>query len=307
MTDATLRPLVHDDLYPIRTVSQLTGVHPVTLRAWERRYGLLRPRRTDKGHRLYNDADVERIRKVLALLDDGVPVSRVRPLLDEADASTPDRSKDAEEAFAPYVRRMLAAVESFDEPALDAAYNDALSLYSLPLVSTRITAPVLDTLGERWREGEAGIAREHFFSTFLRNKIGARLNHVNRNATGPRVVAACPTGEHHELGIMQFSLAAATAGYRVVLIGSDLPVEQIAAAARIARCAAVVLSVSSHHRAKALREKLTALAEAVRQPVLVGGDGSVKWRRAVDAAGAVAVGTDIPKALAALNRAVRTQ
>ncbi|HWS03208.1 MAG TPA: MerR family transcriptional regulator, partial [Gammaproteobacteria bacterium] len=70
--------------FPIRTVANLTGVNPVTLRAWERRYQLLRPERTAKGHRLYSQQDVERIRKVLDLLDRGIAISQVTGLLEES-------------------------------------------------------------------------------------------------------------------------------------------------------------------------------------------------------------------------------
>mgnify|MGYP000620965887 FL=1 len=62
-------PATEEAVYPIRTISNLTGVNAVTLRAWERRYGLIRPKRTPKGHRLYTESDLERIKRVLELLD----------------------------------------------------------------------------------------------------------------------------------------------------------------------------------------------------------------------------------------------
>ncbi|EMC8540011.1 MerR family transcriptional regulator, partial [Pseudomonas aeruginosa] len=67
---------------PIREVTRLTGVHPVTLRAWERRYGLVVPQRTGKGHRLYSEEQVERIRRILVWLERGVAISQVRALLE---------------------------------------------------------------------------------------------------------------------------------------------------------------------------------------------------------------------------------
>lgn len=293
-------------LYPIRAVCEATGVHPVTLRAWERRYGLVLPMRTGKGHRLYSDSDIARIRRVLALLDEGVPVSRVRPLLDAAETRpTGEDRAGSDGPLTDYEQRMMAALRVFDEPALDAVYNDALTLYPISLVSARLTAPIMRRLGEAWREDDAGIAREHFFSAFLRNRIGARLGQANRTATGPRLLAACPTGEHHELGIMQFALAAATAGYRVVMVGSNLPAGQIAAAANAASCRAIALSVSSNHRGKALERLLADIIAATTVPVLAGGTGAEKYREAVKAAGAVAVGADFTDALATLARVVR--
>ncbi|MCD8548048.1 MAG: MerR family transcriptional regulator, partial [Aeromonadaceae bacterium] len=71
-------------LYPIREVARLTGVNPVTLRAWQRRYGLVEPARTDKGHRLYSEQDVALIRRILAWLELGVSIGQVRSLLTQA-------------------------------------------------------------------------------------------------------------------------------------------------------------------------------------------------------------------------------
>src|SRR5512134_2124913 len=89
---------------PIRTISSLTGVHAVTLRAWERRYGLVRPARTPKGHRLYSHQHVERIRRVLALMDRGVPIGRVRDLIDAEPAAEPTHAaghwRDSQERMA---------------------------------------------------------------------------------------------------------------------------------------------------------------------------------------------------------------
>lgn len=83
------------ELFPIREVSRLTGVNPVTLRAWERRYGLIRPTRTDSGHRLYSMADVEAVRSILSWTERGVAVSKVGSILARSAAT-----REAEEPVA---------------------------------------------------------------------------------------------------------------------------------------------------------------------------------------------------------------
>jgi len=362
-------------LYPIRTVSRLTGVPPVTLRAWERRYRLITPTRTEKGHRLYTEADIQRVRQVLALLDRGVGVGQVgsflawaandgdlgrtdslspsatgrlgpalvatidqvpspfpatEPALDQIQARTPGKDQprvsvsarvpsptallargetvDGGSAFMAnrvaggdpwpaYITAMLEGVRRFDSLTLDAVYNDALSLYPIDLVSSRLTTPVLERLGAAWPQGEASIAREHFFSNFLRNKLGARFQHLNALGQGPRLVAACPAGEHHELGLIQFSLAAAGLGYRLVMLGADVPATEIAAAASIAGCRAVVLSASAQMAAAALAAELAALGALTSLPVLVGGQASLRSPQVITAAGARPLGTDFDQAL----------
>ncbi|HEY9150487.1 MAG TPA: MerR family transcriptional regulator, partial [Gammaproteobacteria bacterium] len=190
-----------DGLYPIRTVSSLTGVNAVTLRAWERRHGLIRPRRTPKGHRLYSREDIERIQRTVDLLERGLAISQVAPLLDPAQTVPGGREPPGQgDIWGRYRQRMLAAIEDFNEAALDAAYHDALSLYPAELVSTRLAKPLLIELGDRWQDRPAGIAEEHFFSVYLRNKLGARIQHLNSRGRGPRLLLACLPGEYHEIG-----------------------------------------------------------------------------------------------------------
>ena len=217
-----------EGLLPIRTVSSLTGVNAVTIRAWERRYGLIIPLRTPKGHRLYTQQDVERINRIVELLNQGISVGHVKPLLDQSpgNAATSSRTDD-DNTWNDHQDKMLAAIERFDEPSLDSTYNDALSLYPLDIVNQRLTTPLLRLLGERWKKRETGIAEEHFFSVYLRNKLGARIHHLNQRGNGPLLLLACLPGELHETGLLFFTLAAVNAGYRVLVLGANTPLQQI--------------------------------------------------------------------------------
>ena len=173
----------------LKAVVQQTGLKPDTLRAWERRYKLITPRRTPKGHRLYTEEDVELIRQVLELLDQGISISQVKPLLEQAPSQQQAAPfAEAGEVWKRYQQTMLSAVEKFDENVLDSTYNDALSLYPVDVVNQRLVAPLLRIIGERWKEREVGIAEEHFFSVYLRNKLGARIHHLNQRRDRKSVV-----------------------------------------------------------------------------------------------------------------------
>ncbi|MDH3871905.1 MAG: MerR family transcriptional regulator, partial [Gammaproteobacteria bacterium] len=208
-------------LLPIRTVASLTGINPVTLRAWERRYNLITPQRTPKGHRLYTQEDVELIKHVLDLLDQGISISQVKPLLEQTPGQEQSAAAvDTGEVWRRYQHTMLQAVENFDEHALDASYNDILSLYPVDVVIQRLISPLLRLLGERWKERETGIAEEHFFTVYLRNKLGTRIHHMNQRSNGSLLLLACLPGEFHEIGLLLFALGAVNFGYRVLVLGS---------------------------------------------------------------------------------------
>lgn len=275
--------------FPIRTVAILTGVKAITLRAWERRYGIVHPQRTLKGHRLYSHADIEKIRRILTLLDRGMQISRVSEALQQPpEAREPRR----ENPWAAHLERMAAAVARFDEEELDAIYDEVLGVYSIERVTTELLLPALTRLGERWSGRTGGIAEEHFLASYLRSKLGARLQRPWRYARGPRLLVACAPQEHHEIGLLLFALEARAAGFRIILLGADNPLSELAAAHEQAHSDAIVISSSVGAVPWVYGGELAALVRQVGAPVFVGGATAVTHRRAVVQAGAVPLGTD---------------
>ncbi len=288
-------------LYPIRTVSSLTGVNPITLRAWERRYGLIKPARSEKGHRLYTQQDIDLINQVVEFLHKGVPISQTKSYLNQQAPQEP-----LEGPWHDYQRRMLNAVVRFDDQALDSAYNEALSLHPIDMVTARLVVPLLKTLGERWANREGSIAEEHFFGAYLRNKLGARFHHEASRARGPRLVAACLPGEHHETGILLASLSVMARGYRVVLLGADTPLAELLEPCRHAEARGILLSGSVVPPGEILRTQLPALVQDVAVPVFIGGQAALQFNDAIVAAGAIPLGTDIPAALKRIEAKIVT-
>ena len=285
-------------LYPIRTVSDLTNVNAITLRAWERRYGLFEPVRKASGHRLYTQANIDLITRVVGLLDRGMRIGQIKAQLD---AETAEQNKDAvvNDIWKRYVDRMIAAVIQFNEEGLEATYGDALSLYPIDMVTERLLMPLLRELGRRWAENEGSIAEEHFFAFYIRNKLGARFHHRSKTNDGPSLLLACLPGDRHEAGLLLFALAANAAGYRVILLGADMPLEELPAAVRKTGCAAIILSGILHPESEVLKA-LPALTGQSDVPVFLGGYASVKVHDALKRAGVIVLGTDLKSGLARL-------
>lgn len=291
--------------FPIRTICSLTGVNPITLRAWERRYGLIQPLRTPKGHRLYNYQHVDRIRRVLTLVENGIPISLVRDVLDsEVQAPKMGRSQGP---WQEYLEQMTAAVARFDEPELDRIYDAALALHPIEQLTDRLLLPLLARLGERWETFSEAIAEEHFFAVYLRSKLGARLQHRMRYATGPRLVAACAPGEHHEIGLLLFALEANVAGFRTVVLGANTPFHDIALAQRQSASSAIVISSSIDPAPGLLEHALPKLVEQTGVPVFIGGAAALRHRKAVTAAGAIALGVKIENGVRLIAAALTAQ
>lgn len=283
-----------DELFPIRTVANLTGVNAITLRAWERRYGLIKPARSGGGQRLYRRQEIDLIHRIVGMLEKGIAISRVALALADT-AGTQKRTRES--AWDEYVERMIGAMSRFDEDEIEDIYNSALALHPMETVTARLLLPLLREIGRRWETGQGSVAAEHFFSVYLRNKLGARFHHRNRAGQGSRLLVACFPGEYHELGLLMFSLLAGDRGMRVVMLAANTPLHELPAAARWGRCDAIVLSATVSPENEVLTQELPAVVQAAKVPVFVGGAASIRERDVLVAGGAEPLGTDIATAI----------
>jgi len=302
--------------FPIRSLSEKTGVGTSTLRAWERRYGLLYPARTPKGHRLYNGQDVRRVLKILDLLNDGhslpviaqmlaVEVTANTPVPNIKDATAPISSfsttSEMSDIWENFIQSGMDSISDFNIERIDAIYNEASSLYPIEMVTERLIQPILELLGEAWRQHpERGIAEEHFYTSWLKNRIGARFHHAYSHARGARIVCACAPGNYHEIGLMLFALSALARGYRVLYFGADLPLNQLPYIAERSAARALVLSLPNHLHdpvEQIVDPALIHLPAEISTPVFIGGSDQQLDTSAFQAAGGILLGANISVAI----------
>jgi len=173
---ADFKKALDEGWLPIREVARQTGVNAVTLRAWERRYGLIVPHRTPKGHRLFSAEHVQRILTILTWLNRGVAVGQVKQLLDTPQAF----SEFVENDWQVMRHALLNAVTQLAERSLDDTVNQAMALYPPRTLCEQLLMPLLAELEQRW-QGQFGTQMERvFFYSWLRSKFGARIYHNNR-------------------------------------------------------------------------------------------------------------------------------
>lgn len=296
-----------EKLYTIGTVSKLTGVGAITLRAWERRYGLIEPVRKESGHRLFTRHHIDQINRITALTQQGMRISQITPDMLESDGPGEDgRGLDDPQSnvWKDYLNSMLAAIVSYDEDRLEEVYSEALSLHSIGVVTRKLLTPLLVELGIRWQSSKGNIAEEHFFAFYLRNKLGARFHHRMRGGSGPAILIAGLPHEHHEIGLLLFALAALEKGFRVIPLGANMPLQELPLVARKKQCKAIVLSGAIQPSKDILTEALPDLVQEAGIPVMVGGLSSVYACDAINAAGAEALGRDIDHGLQRLSEAL---
>jgi methanogenic corrinoid protein MtbC1 len=245
----------------IGELSRRVGVSPEVLRAWERRYGVLRPTRTKGGFRLYSTADELRVRRMLALQQDGLsPAVAARTAATEA--GEPPAAAPAEA-----LRRTLAeALDRFDEAAANRAFDRALSMLTLDTLLQDIVLDYLADLGDRWSAGLASVAQEHFATNVLRGRLLGLARDWSQGG-GPLALLACPPGELHDLGLICFGLALRARGWRIAFLGADTPIDTVRRTADDLHPDLVVLTATSSQRLSGVRSELRELGNATRLAV----------------------------------------
>lgn len=256
--------------------SRRTGIAPDTLRAWERRYGLLRPERSPGGYRLYGQGDEARVLAMRQLIDRGLSAGEAARLA----VSTEPASMEA--GVAAGAVSLREALERFDDAGAHAILDEALARFTVDAALERVILPCMRAIGERWERGDATVAQEHFASNVVRGRLMA----IARNwgaGSGSVALLACPPGEQHDLGLLAFGLALRQRGWRIVYLGPDTPVATIAEAAGEHLPAAIVIAALAPDSIEANLEALRNLAR--EYDVHIGGGGvSAELSRRVGAA-----------------------
>jgi DNA-binding transcriptional MerR regulator len=250
----------------------MLGVTPHLLRAWERRYGAVRPARTPGGTRRYTESDVRRLRLLRAGISQGHPIGELASLpIAELErrfgtlAAAPASPSDA----------LWQAIAQVDGAEIERLLGLQLGALGAGPFIHEVAIPLLHTVGDRWESGQVCVAAEHAVSAALRNLLGAALRQRRDVPGGPRLVFATPPGEQHELGLLAGALCAQERGARVVYLGPDLPADELARAAREQRADAAVLALARRDGEPARRQVQDARRLLPREVLLwIGGAGS---------------------------------
>ena len=293
--------------HPLRVVTRRTGLSADLLRAWERRYQLVKPSRSPGGHRLYSDADIERLRLVYRATLAGRSIGQVAELpsaalaalvrQDAAADGEAGRANGASEraelptppSAADYLGDCLRIVDRLDPTALEATLRRAAVALPAAAFLDTLVVPLLERVGLSWREGTLRPVHGHLVSAVLRRV----LDRVTESASSPlatmNLVVATPAGQVHEFGALLVGATAAAEGWRVTSLGPDLPAEDIAEAAARTGARAVALSVIYPAGDLALRDELRRLRTALPKAVglVVGGAASSAYSAVLDEIGAV--------------------
>ena len=257
--------------YTVKQVAALAGLSPDTVRMWERRYAVVHPARSASGYRLYDDAAVQRLTAMRALVDGGCPPREAAARVASGTtlgplAGGPSAAPESDGGV------LAAAARDLDAAALARVLDEAFGAAPFEDVVDDWLLPQLALLGAAWRSGSVSVGGEHFVSAAVQRRVAAAFEAATVGPHAPRVLVGLARGSRHELGVLVFATALRRAGVEAVFLGADVPPESWVVLASGSPVAAVVLGVPTPPDEPAARETLVTLAAAYpRLRLCVGG------------------------------------
>ena len=300
-----------EGLYPIRHVCAETGINDVTLRAWERRYGLIRPMRTPKGHRLYSASDIARIKRILVLLDQGIPVSQVHRVLDdEPQAADMSAAADAQKdpappqaaattrraasgpGIAPHTRDPVAealhdSVTSLEIGELDRVYTRLVMRHGWDGVHESAFLDVYRRLREQSRHDSEGEIRLAIFAAWATAALADQLRTATHACDGPSCPCLVLGGGHQQVGGILLQLACARRGLKTLSLYNALSPEGLDTLVRHLEAPAIILHGSSQLLRSPELSQVEAILAQPGPPCYLAGSAAlelsqIEHRRAVE-------------------------
>lgn len=249
-------------MYSIKKVSELLGIPVVTIRAWENRYGIISPQRTQGGHRLFNEDDIGKLRFLKQQIDEnGVKISEAVSLLKQATVQEYVKRStitDTSNTYDNMIERLYAELIQYNTSSANEIIDLALSLYEFENVFQYILIPVLYQVGSDWESGLLSVAQEHFASQLILHRFSQLFRVLPIDQRFPTVLAFCPEDEHHQIGLMHFSLFLKKRGFEVIYLGPNTPVNGLSCIIEMKKISIITISVTDPQHIGALAKWIEA-------------------------------------------------
>lgn len=297
--------MVFNYKYPIKVVSQMTGLSVHVIRAWEKRYNVVEPDRSDTNRRLYSEEEIEKLK----LLNDAVhsghniggianlSLTELKKLIAKENlnsAVTNDKlipPADPDKSMNEIMSECLNAIKSYDAKKLESILLNASAKLTQPVLLEELVVPLVYKVGELWHSGEIRVANEHLASSIVRSFLFNLLESYSISDSAPVMISATPRGQEHELGALIAGVVAASSGWKVIYLGASLPAEEISAVVSHLNARVVALSIIYPNDDPHLKGELNKLHQILPAGVsiVVGGRAANGYLDVLDEIGAVMV------------------
>jgi len=263
-----------EPFYNLKAVLRQTGLKADTLRAWERRYGLPSPKRSEGGHRLYSRREIETIKWLIARQEEGLSISRAVDLWEQIRAqgrdplssSLPEPAAAAPvlsgETVAELRQEWTSACLDYDEQRAEQVLAQAFALYPPETVALELLQKAASQIGDAWFRGEITVQQEHFCSGLAVRRLQALIMGAPPPSRPGRIVIACPPHEEHVISLLVLTFLLRRRGFEVIYLGANVPLERLETLVQAARPQLVILAAQLQDTAATLQEMASSLRRA---------------------------------------------
>ncbi len=220
-------------LYNLKAVINEVGLTPATLRAWERRYGLLKPHRSPGGHRLYSRRDIDLLKWLIDRQQEGLSISSAVEMWKSQhegyeDTSLPIQTPvpvtgTGETILNGLREQWITACLAFNDQAANRTLDQAFAVAAPEMILAEVLQKGLAQLGERWYAGSISVQQEHFASAIAIRRVNTLLAATASPTRPGHILAACPPGEEHDFVLLTTAYLLRRASWDVVYLGSNVP------------------------------------------------------------------------------------
>ena len=224
----------------IRAAAREVDLKPDTIRAWERRYGLPMPRRSEGGHRLYSPHDIAVLKWLKDRRTEGLSISRAVNLWRRLESegqdplATPQYARPTQYALPAQDVAISAlrdewvqACKRFDQQAANQILNQAFALHPVEFVCLEIIIKGLATIGEDWYRGQIIVQQEHFASELAIRRLESLIAASPRPTMPQSILVICPPEEQHTISALLITLFLRRLGRNALFLGANVPLDRL--------------------------------------------------------------------------------
>ncbi len=291
-----------ENKYSIKAVSSITGINEHTIRAWEKRYNAITPQRSDSNRRFYSDLEIEKLRLLNKAVNIGhnigsiakLSIADLNSMLDNNPVHSTNDKIYSDEVLADtetLLRLCIDAIKEYDGKSLETLLLKASTKMSQPHLIENLIVPLIYKVGDLWHDGNIRIANEHLASAVIRFFLMNLIDQHTPSQNAPIIISATPRGQEHELGALIVGVVASSAGWKVIYLGPNLPVEEIAAVTVNLNAKIVSLSIVYPNDDPQLNKDLINLKKMLPSKVslIAGGRAASGYKSTLDEINAIVI------------------
>lgn len=266
-------------MYNIKAAAKILDMPKVTIRSWETRYSAITPARTESGHRLYSDQNLEDLKWLkIQVQDNGMKISEAVKKLHASRhqfiVPKEELSQNLNSEYSVQINQLFQAAAEMDTERFNYLLDLHFSLFHHQTVFFSIIAPLMIRIGEAWEDGVISVAHEHMITHIVQQRFNQFFRIFPTSPSLPKVMALSPSGEQHQLGLLLFTLFLRENGFSVVYIGPDTPLEGLEEMIVKHNFQILCMSIATHKLMTSADKYMDALSRAKPEmQFILGGQG----------------------------------